>query len=65
MTGHTPPQLNEVWDIGSCKSVVFVGVGRTFEEEKFLVFEKEEGGFLLIRNDEFYSKDFPKKKCLK
>jgi len=51
------PKIGETWDIGSYVGVKFVGVGRTFEEVKYFVFEKPEGGFFLMLKDEFYSTD--------
>jgi len=42
---HIAPKIGELWDIGSFASLKFIGTGRTFEEEKYLVFEKEEDGF--------------------
>lgn len=51
------PNVGEIWDIGAYKSMVYVGIGRTFEQRKFLVF-KDSDIFFLISKDEFYSENF-------
>lgn len=48
----------EILNIGTSLNVEFVGIGRTFEEKKYLIFKKSEGGFLLVSKDVFYSNTF-------
>lgn len=54
--------VNEFWNIGTFKNVKYMGVGRTFGEIKYFVFEKPESGFLLVKKDEFYSGTLSKEK---
>ena len=56
------PKASELWTIGAYESVVFEGVGHTFGMNPFYIFSKPEGGFLLVSKDEFFSKDFQKKR---
>lgn len=49
------PKKNERWTIGSYNNIMYLGVGRDFTEQKFLIFEKPKGGFFLITKDQFYS----------
>lgn len=55
------PKIGEYWAVGSLINVKYIGTGRDFSNNKFLLFTSHDG-FHVISKDEFYKMDFTKEK---
>lgn len=50
------PKIGEIWEIGCCESLMFIGIGADFHLEKFFIFEdKKFNKLFVIKKDEFFS----------